>query len=73
MQLEIRPRVEERGPGGNVSLGVFSAWMEPEVRRSRKTRASRPGPHIQIGRKILTFFFLIDEIKFISYGKTRKI
>ena len=34
MQLEIRPRVEERPPGGNVSLGVFSAWMEPEVRRS---------------------------------------
>ena len=28
MQLEIRPRVEERGPGGNVSLGVFIQCLD---------------------------------------------
>ena len=63
----------ERGGKDENRSSIAAEFMEPEVRRSRKTRASRPGPHMQIGRKILTFFFLIDEIKFISYGKTRKI
>ena len=65
-------RGERDGKDENRS-SIAADFMEPEVRRSRKTRASRPGPHMQIARKILTFFFLIDEIKFISYGKTRKI
>lgn len=60
-------RGEWDGKGENSS-SVASEFMEPEVKRSRKTRASRPGPHMQSGRKILTFFLLIDEIKFMFYG-----
>lgn len=64
---------EERDGKGENRSSIGTEFMEPEVRRAKKTRASRPGPHMQIGRKILMFFLLVDKIKFMFYVKTRKI
>lgn len=49
-------RREERDGKGKEQGLNWHRIRGTEVRKTKKTRTSRPGPHMDIGRKLLIFF-----------------